>query len=1129
MKPLIVYKASAGSGKTFTLAVEYISLLVKNPESYRSILAVTFTNKATEEMKMRIISQLYGIARRLDESKGYLQEVVQRTGFDEEKVAQRAAIALSSLIHNYNYFRIQTIDAFFQSVLRNLARELRLTANLRIDLNDQQVAEQAVDEMIASLDSNHDVLLWINDYIKRNIEDNKGWNVIKEIKEFSKNVFRDFYKSHAKELDELSRDGRFFNQYIKDLRERRDRINSALTKEGRSILATLASHGYDNEEYYKYGEKGTILKYIRQLADQKWIEPLEIPARTQKFLDDPAKMISKNAPVSFTDFATERLVPMMERYHEIHRRNWSEYQSATLTLRHLSQLRLLKAIADMVAEIDKSTNRFQLSNTQHLLNELIDNSDSPFIFEKIGAQLRHIMIDEFQDTSTIQWANFKILLKNCLAQAHSHNLIVGDVKQSIYRWRSGDWRLLNNIDNEFSSDEMLSKPLSTNYRSEQKVVEFNNAFFSEAVKVTMDELERDKTNGAEQLVRAYDTEELVQKVKKSNGLGHVSITLLLSEDYDEKVMEHMMQTIDTLISNGAAFSDIAILARANSEIEYIAEVITREHPDWRIVSDEAFRLDTSVAVNTLIQALRVLDNPEERLLQAVLVKNYQHGILQNDYTISDLLLHPNFSELLPDGFTQQRQELLRMPFSELTDRLYSLFQLNRLPEESAFICTFLDYLTSYLQDYSASIKEVLSYWDDTLCRKTIQSESTDGIRIMSIHKSKGLEFAHVIIPYCDWQLEKSNTIWCERKEQDPFDKLPIVPIDFNKRQMAGTVYESDYREEHLQNVVDNMNMLYVAFTRAGKSLTVMGKRMSEDRKKKKINDITSNNRSEVIEECIKAVAQKLEGCSLSGMDGKEEIVFEWGDICESVLGSTAEKNKEKTADNISETSNEGKNPFSTHLNIPTTKSNPFTQTPEPYRVQMNTYPIPVEFRQSNKSRDFIKGEDELPSDRQRYIQMGSVLHEIFSNIHTLDDIETQLALLEHEGIIYHNDITSDELRQHLRDAFQDNEAASWFAPYWRVLNECTILEPKTVTDPMTGQQTIITVEHRPDRVITDGNQFIVIDFKFGMPRPEHYEQVCRYIDKLHAMGCHNVSGRLWYVLKQRVDKIEYGNQDNVKV
>ncbi len=264
-KALTVYKASAGSGKTFTLASEYITLVVKNPQDYKKILAVTFTNKATQEMKTRILSQLYGIAHKLPDSQAYYEQVSQKTGFPEQTIRENAAEALSLLTHHYNEFRVQTIDAFFQSVLRNLARELNLTANLRIDLNDEQVEAQAVDELINSLEEGEEVLSWIRDYIDKNIEDDKGWNVIGQIKDFGKNIFKDFYKEHKAELDNRFREESFFDDFITDLRKRRAHTLKNLNDQAKQMLQKIREANVDDPSLFNNKSRG-IYPYIVKLA-----------------------------------------------------------------------------------------------------------------------------------------------------------------------------------------------------------------------------------------------------------------------------------------------------------------------------------------------------------------------------------------------------------------------------------------------------------------------------------------------------------------------------------------------------------------------------------------------------------------------------------------------------------------------------------------------------------------------------------------------------------------------------------------------------------------------------------------------------------------------------------------------
>ena len=370
-KALTVYKASAGSGKTFTLASEYITLVVKNPQDYKKILAVTFTNKATQEMKTRILSQLYGIAHKLPDSQAYYEQVSQKTGFPEQTIRENAAEALSLLTHHYNEFRVQTIDAFFQSVLRNLARELNLTANLRIDLNDEQVEAQAVDELINSLEEGEEVLSWIRDYIDKNIEDDKGWNIIGQIKDFGKNIFKDFYKEHKAELDNRFREESFFDDFITDLRKRRKDGPKKVKEQAGKLLQNISNAGFDTGYFIK-----GLLTYIKELIDagSKKKEPSKKDifkdgpgTNILKCLDSPDNWLLKKCPSGekeriyalISESWYEDLI-LLEQYRK---ECWKEYQSCNLVLKHLSQLRLLHAISEAVDEINKDTNRFMLSNT----------------------------------------------------------------------------------------------------------------------------------------------------------------------------------------------------------------------------------------------------------------------------------------------------------------------------------------------------------------------------------------------------------------------------------------------------------------------------------------------------------------------------------------------------------------------------------------------------------------------------------------------------------------------------------------------------------------------------------------------------------------------------------------------
>lgn len=1082
-KPLTVYKASAGSGKTFTLAIEYISLLIANPKSYENILAVTFTNKATEEMKMRILSQLYGISHRLPDSSNYMRMVMEKTGKSETEVVRNADMALSSLIHNYRCFRVQTIDAFFQGILRNLARELDLTANLRIDLNDEKIEEQAVEDLVESLETGDKVLDWIREYIDANMREELNWNVIGEIKKFGNNIFRDFYKKNSKELDILMKDEVFFSTYVKELRSIRERAKNEVSGKAKEIISILEDHSLNNYDYISYGNRGSVLSHINKVADGNFNGD-EPSKRVSDCKSEPEKWAKKKTgkEKELVKLADDCLCEKLRLMEETRVRCWKNYQSATLTLKHLNQLRLLHAIAETVDEINRSNNRFQLSNTHTLLNSLVRGSDSPFIFEKAGVLLKHIMIDEFQDTSTIQWENFKVLLDNCIAQSGSHNLIVGDVKQSIYRWRSGDWKLLNNIGDEFHEEQMSILSLDTNYRSERNVVEFNNVFFEEITKATIDELTKDNIEGWEQLAKAYSSDGLRQKTNKKDRKGHVRIELFPASEYRENIMHNLILTVVDMLEKGIREKDIAILVRSNPDIQSIAERFMKERPDIKIVSDEAFRLDSSSAVNIIINALRMLVSPGDKLAKANLAKVYDKLIGHRSLSDNEMFLSGKLDNFLPKGFVCEAETLIAMPLSDLVDRIYMLFGLSSLQEQSAYVCAFHDRLDDYLRDNPSDIEAFLKEWDENLHEKTIVSDETDGIRLISIHKSKGLEFDNVIIPLCDWQLERVNTIWCGKKDVCPYNKLPIVPVDFSRNSMKGTVYENDYKEEHLQNTVDNLNLLYVAFTRAGKNLVVTGKRMSENKKSGKSGTTTSVNRSEIMEKAMENVAKNLEGSILEGLDDfKSPLRFEYGSL---VVPDTHTENKVSRSRNV------------------------FTLPSVAHRMKIETFSNPVEFRQSNKSKEFVKDEDDSPT--LSYVKIGNLLHKLFSSIRTIEDIAPMLKELEFEGVIYDDTVTYDDIRSRLSTALADTRVREWFSDKWKLYNECTIL-----TKDDEGN----VKEYRPDRVMSGDRQTIVVDFKFGKPREEHASQVLNYMNLLSGMGHPSVKGYVWYVLQDEIKEV----------
>lgn len=1070
---LTVYRASAGSGKTFTLASEYIKLLITNPLNYRMILAVTFTNKATEEMKMRILGQLYGVWKRMPDSQSYMDKITSELEITPEYTSEHAGIALGYLLHNYNYFNVETIDAFFQSVLRNLARELDLNTNLRVMLNDRQVEQQAVDEMIDDLKPDSKVLGWIMDYIKDNIDNDKGWNVIGSIKKFGENIFKDQYKDNSKKLNDILSQSGFFTNYVSELKAIKAKSQQNITQFAKDFFDELDKNGLSIDDF-SYG-KGGVCGYFIKLKNCVFDENELLKSRVIEAMKDPMKWVKKGngeTNANILDLVNTKLLKLLKYSEEMRPAQAKLYKSADITLRHLNQLRLLNKIETKIRERNNETNQFLLSDTQTLLHNLIVESDSPFIFEKIGTQLKHVMIDEFQDTSAIQWRNFKILLQECMSYIYSRNMLVGDVKQSIYRWRSGDWRLLNNISDEFKSsiNTIEIKNLGMNYRSNGNIIRFNNAFFKTAPEIEYDNLKEDNPIDAEQLRQAYsDVEQIIPMNGEQGGLVHIE--LLPRKDYNEETMKRLVGIVDKLIAEGVSVSDIAILVRSNDSIAAIANYFMRERPNIKLVSNEAFRLDASQAVNLIVDALRHLTHPEDKITIANLAKSYQKQILHNCDRDNELLVKGlNINDLLPYEYVTNMYKLLYMPLLDLVEEICHIFEINKLTNQSAYVCAFYDQLNDFLSNNITDIDSFINEWNENIHKKSIQSDEIDGIRLLTIHRSKGLEFDNVLLPFCDWQLEKSNSIWCTPTES-PFNALPIVPIDFSKK-LKGTIYEKDYLNEHLQNTVDNLNLLYVAFTRAGKNLFIFGERQA------------ANYRSFLIERSLDSVVETLKDSVVEGLgaDKAKPITFSYGELA---IGR--QRNKAKMTQNV------------------------FNETTTPYNLAVESFESKVEFRQSNKSKDFIN--DDIGGDKQSgYIKMGNILHNLFSTIHTTADIDNALKSLENEGVLYDNAVKKEELETMLRKHLENPKVASWFSGKWTLFNECAIISVDPNTDKL--------VERRPDRVMTDGKEMIVVDFKFGHPREEYHDQVHNYMQLLRLMGYKDVTGYLWFVYTNNIEEVK---------
>ena len=788
-------------------------------------------------------------------------------------------------------------------------------------------------------------------------------------------------------------------------------------------------------------------------------------ATVEKHLASPENWSSKSSPRrnAITELAAAELIPLLQTAEEFRSKNNMLVNSCQLSLRYINNVRLLANIDEEVRRLNYENNRFLLSDTNVLLHNLVHDGDSSFVFEKIGTTIRNVMIDEFQDTSRMQWDNFRLLLLEGLSQGEN-SLIVGDVKQSIYRWRNGDWGILNGLKDHIESFPINVKTLTTNRRSAGNIIEFNNKVFTAACHTLNDIYKSEQGEECKDLKEAYV--DVCQEKDKDPDGGYVKVTFLTEKEemaYVEDTLQQLANETQLLVTAGIQLKDIAILVRKNKTIPLVADYFDKNTP-YKIVSDEAFQLNASLAICMIMDGLRYLSNPENRIAKAQLAAAYQNEILKNNIDLNTLLLN-DIDEYLPVSFIEQQKKLRLMPLYELMEKLFGLFEMSRIKQQDAYLCAFFDAVVEYLQNNSSEMSAFIAFWEETLSQKTIPSGEVEGIRIISIHKSKGLEYHTVLLPFCDWNMEKERSlthlIWCTPKVA-PFNNLDIVPVNYSTA-MQQSIYREEYLNERLQLWVDNLNLLYVAFTRAKKNLIIWGK------------DGLKGTVSELLQQAMGQISIPQHEHDSSHLEKSEDntdtdnIAYEMGTLYLS---------EEKRTDGIIK--------------------NKLLMNPEKIPLHLESLESNIEFKQSNRSAEFIRGEEETG---ERYIRQGQLLHNLFSVIRTQDDIPSAIERLRFEGIIESAE-QERQIKKLTEWALNHPLVKEWYSGNWELYNECAIIYKEK------GElQT-----RRPDRVMMkDGKVVVVVDFKFGKKRTDYNKQVRDYMNLLSDMGYENIRGYLWYV------------------
>lgn len=835
MSTLHVYRASAGSGKTHTLVRAYIQLALASPEGFQEILAVTFTNQATQEMKQRILTYLHGLAQGL--ASPVAQELMQLQGWKLSALQKRAQVVLSNILHRYDRFSVSTIDSFFQTVVRGFAQELGLQRGFSIEMELEAVLNTIIGELIAMAGHDKRLQQWLVAFAEHRALTGKHWEFTKELKSLGYELFTEAFSAQEAQLVHALSEKKALDMFLSKLHQIVARFAGELQSIGKAARQAMQQAGLVVEDF-AYGKRG-VAGYLADLQQRQRFAP------TRRAIE--ASEAIKGWYTKGTD-KQERIIQLVRQelqglltqaihfYQTYHR----SYYTA-LAVRHFIYAfgiitHLLARLSDYRAE----KNVMLVSDAANLLRQVIAENDAPFVYEKIGAFYKHFLVDEFQDISGFQWQNLKPLIRNSLAEGHM-SLLVGDVKQSIYRWRGGNWQLLLAQLAEEVANTTIT-PLHYNWRSKQHIIDFNNTLFTELsawlVRYWQEELEVLADDALKEAlspqVQALATvyQDVYQRAPADHAQadgGYVHITFLAeqsvaagaSHSWRAQVKVRLPLLMEGLQADGFALKDIALLVRNNAEGKELLQTLlayqqsAQARPGYRYeaISAESLYLGHSPWVNILINALRCLADEQDALAQAELSYLYRHYVCQEAHTVFHG--HAQVDAQLLQDFLGKRTRLQQLSLYELIEALVDIFRI-RCAASMPFIEAFQDVVLDYIQQKPTTVHHFLAWWQERGYKRAMaRVAGQDAITIMTIHQAKGLQFKVVILPFCEWNFDhnpqRPPIIWCATPTP-PFADFPALPLSYTSK-LKDTVYAQDYFEERMQASLDNLNLLYVAFTR----------------------------------------------------------------------------------------------------------------------------------------------------------------------------------------------------------------------------------------------------------------------------------------------------------------------------
>ncbi|MBI9036654.1 MAG: UvrD-helicase domain-containing protein [Bacteroidales bacterium] len=1059
-----VYKSSAGSGKTYTLVKEYLKIVLLEPFSFRSILAITFTNKAANEMKDRIIGNLQSLSKldinKIDKkTEILLNALTSETGLKPEIITQRATKVLELILHNYSDFAIGTIDSFVYKIIRTFAFDLHIPINFDIELETDEIISQTIDILLNKVGSDENLTRTLVRFTEAKTENDQNWNIEFDLKSFSSQLFNENAQSHINKLKELSLEN--FNSIYR-------KINAAI-KDFENSVYTCAVKPYElilqkaipNNAFYQ-GEKG-IAKYFENLYNKQF-DKIVPNSYVNKTINENKWYAGKanESEMAAIDSVKEQILSAFNDILDTLSEHFDNYKTYLILSKNIFPLALLNEIEKVFHELKSQNNIVHISEFNKRISEIVFNEPVPFIYERLGEKYRHFMIDEFQDTSVLQWQNLLPLIDNSLAEGN-FNMLVGDGKQAIYRWRNGEVEQFAKLPEIYKkekyrfSDEReqnlirnyKAEILNNNFRSKAEIVKFNNDFFN-----FVSELLPEKFNSI------YSN--LEQDHLKENAGGYVQFNFIekdnsefSSEDLNFiKIHEIILETID----HNFTFEDIAILCRNNSEASRVARYLIENKIN--VISSESLLLYKSPEVSFLLAFLKFILKPDDKISQTEIINfllqnekiegSNLNAYLINLKNISESITKTedydkNFINLIKkSGFKTNLNELNFLPVFDLCEKLIREFFDKE--DVNPYLQFFLDSVLKFTTQTNTNLSEFLEWWEKN--KKSLSlviPEGINAVKIMTIHKAKGLEFPVVIFPFANEKLNVSrNSIWVDYQDENlPELKTALFPTN---KDLEETKYAELYIEEKNKSFLDLLNLLYVVMTRPSERLYVLSPLPPKN----------SNN--------ISLPILFSEFLKKTGDWSETESVYSFGE--KAFYLRSKEKHGEENFKLNSFISNEWRNKMLISKLAPDVWD--------------------VEYPEKNK-------------------QWGNLVHNVLSQIFTIEDVDETLNSLLLNGILDNEE--KIQLSKITNQLISNPDINQYFQKGLEIKNEVEIL--------LTDGKSI-----RPDRLVFKDDELIIIDYKTGSHKESDTKQIKKYGNILYDLGYKNIKKVLIYINNENCEIVE---------